>query len=106
MNLAGIPIYTKGYSGGRGERNPLQPGILETEHDVMAKLEGIHCPTCGKRGLRAVRRTVTTRVGKRAVTVRGVPLEECPHCGEQLYSLSAMRKIREAREAARASHAA
>lgn len=70
------------------------------------RFRNIRCPTCAKKGLRSVMRNVKTRVGKRAITVRGVPVEECPHCGERLYDLAALARIREARAASRRRRAA
>jgi YgiT-type zinc finger domain-containing protein len=72
----------------------------------MPNLSEIRCPTCGEKGLRAVARSVTTKAGKRTITVRGVAVEECPRCGERLYDPAALRKIREAREAAGGASAA
>ena len=72
----------------------------------MSKLNRVRCPTCGKTGFRAVTRAVTARVGNRTITVRGIPVEECLHCGERLYDPAALRRIREAREAARRTRAA
>ena len=72
----------------------------------MAKLSRIRCPSCGKKGLRAVSRNVTTKAGKRTITVRSVAVEECTHCAERLYAPAALRRIREAREAVRGVHAA
>lgn len=71
----------------------------------MKSRSGRRCPTCGRPGLRRVRRDVATGVGKRAVTVRGVELDECQHCGERLYDLPALRQLREARHRG-GSHAA
>jgi YgiT-type zinc finger domain-containing protein len=47
-----------------------------------------------------VARDVRTGKGRRSVLVRDVDVDECPRCGERLYDLPALRKIREARRAA------
>jgi YgiT-type zinc finger domain-containing protein len=60
------------------------------------------CPTCGLRGMVRVSRSVLSRVGSATVVVRGVVVDLCPHCGERLYDLAALRRIR----AGRRPHAA
>jgi YgiT-type zinc finger domain-containing protein len=60
---------------------------------VMTRLKLSVCPTCGKKSLKKVRRTVSgTRQGKR-YSVPGVEFYECPDCGEQIYDPAAMRQI-------------
>jgi YgiT-type zinc finger domain-containing protein len=72
----------------------------------MKKSAAIQCPTCGVHGMKRVSRSLTTRVGSTKVVVRGVEVEECPHCGERLYDLAALRRLRSARRTPRQPHAA
>jgi YgiT-type zinc finger domain-containing protein len=59
----------------------------------MTRLKLSVCPTCGKKNLKRVRKTVSgTRQGKR-YSVPGVEFYECPDCGEQIYDPTAMRQI-------------
>jgi YgiT-type zinc finger domain-containing protein len=51
-------------------------------------------------------RDVEIAVGHKRVVVRRVAAEECPICGERLYDLAALRRIREARQKRRRGHAA
>lgn len=55
------------------------------------------CPTCGHAGMVQVERDIATRAGRKTVTVRGVSVEECPRCGERLYNLAALRRLRAVR---------
>jgi len=57
----------------------------------------IRCPTCGAAKMRRVRRSVETRSGKRCVVVPDIDVDECPKCGERLFDLEALDKIRESR---------
>jgi len=60
---------------------------------------GIKCPSCGLGRMQRVRRSVTSKFGKRCVVVPNVEVDECPRCGERLYDLAALAKIRKARGA-------
>ena len=51
------------------------------------------CPSCGSPRIKRVRRNVTRQYRGKAYTVPGLSFEECPDCGEKLYSPEAMRKI-------------
>ncbi len=64
------------------------------------------CPTCGHAAMERVSRTVTTKAGRRTISVPDVEVEECSHCGERLYDLPALATIRRARETARRRSAA
>ena len=66
----------------------------------------VRCPTCGKGTLKRVVRDVETSVGRRRLVVRDVELEECPKCGERVYDLTALRKLRAVRRQARGRRAA
>jgi YgiT-type zinc finger domain-containing protein len=57
----------------------------------------IRCPTCGQPDLRRVFRDVTTRAAGRVLVVHDVEVDECENCGERLYDLPALRRIRDAR---------
>jgi YgiT-type zinc finger domain-containing protein len=72
----------------------------------MKKTATIRCPTCGRPGVRRVTRDVATRIGATELVVRGVEVDECPSCGERLYDLAALRRIRAARRPPRRSRAA
>ena len=64
--------------------------------------KGVLCPTCGEARMQRVSQNVQTKAGRRKVTVPDVELDLCPKCGERLYDLLALRKIRAARDAAAA----
>lgn len=51
------------------------------------------CPTCGSKRIHRVRRTVTRTSRGKNYTVPQLTFHECPNCGEQVYSPSAMEKI-------------
>jgi YgiT-type zinc finger domain-containing protein len=50
--------------------------------------------------------SVETTVRGKRLLVPNIELEECPHCGERLYDLAALRKIRAARRPPRRKRAA
>ena len=66
----------------------------------------LRCPTCGKLTMKRVSRTVQTTVGRKRISVPDIEVEECANCGERLYDLIALRRIRQAREPARRGSAA
>ena len=67
---------------------------------LMTRLKLSVCPTCGKKNLKKVRRTVNvTRHGKR-FSVPAVEFYECSDCGERIYDPTAMRQIEERSQAA------
>jgi YgiT-type zinc finger domain-containing protein len=59
----------------------------------MTRLELSVCPTCGKKNLKKVRRTVRGTHQGRRYSVPGVEFYECPDCGEKIYDPVAMRQI-------------
>jgi YgiT-type zinc finger domain-containing protein len=65
---------------------------------TKTKATDIRCPTCGHRPMTRVVRDVETKSEGVAVVVRKVQVDECPKCGERLYDLEALRRVREARE--------
>lgn len=66
----------------------------------------VRCPTCGKGTLKHVLRDVETSAGRRRLVVRNVAIEECPECGERVYDLAALQKLRAVRRQARRPRAA
>lgn len=64
------------------------------------------CPTCGRLAMRKVVRSVETTAGGKRMVVPNIEVEECARCGERLYDLAALRKIRDARGPARRTRAA
>ena len=67
---------------------------------------GIRCPTCGRAAMVRRTRDVEARAGRKVIVVRGIEVEECSRCGERLYDLTALRRIREARQKGRRGRAA
>lgn len=49
------------------------------------------CPTCHRKGMRRQVMDVKLDAGKHVA--RGIEVDVCPHCGEQLYDPKAMRAI-------------
>ena len=73
----------------------------------MSKFHGkIQCPTCGRHAVAGVIRDISVKVGAKTVKVHGVSIEECEHCGERLYGLAALDRIRQERKKAIHKHAA
>lgn len=64
------------------------------------KRTGLLCPTCHKATMVRVTRDVRSRHGRRVLLVTDVDVDECPRCGERLYDLAALRRIRDARRGA------
>ena len=71
-----------------------------------AKSGGITCPTCGLGVMRKVLRSVTTRAGHIEIVIPRIQVEECARCGERMYDIDALRRIRITRESRRRHHAA
>lgn len=51
------------------------------------------CPTCGRNRIRRVVGDYRTRVQDAGVVVPGLERDECPDCGEVLFSQAAMRRM-------------
>lgn len=66
----------------------------------------LRCPKCGRLGMTRVVRSIEATAGRKRVVVPDVEVEECGFCGERLYDLSALRKIRAVRGPARRRRAA
>lgn len=56
------------------------------------------CPSCGSKRIRRVRRDVESRRHDEVFVARGIEVEECPDCGEQLFSPEALDVIAVQRE--------
>jgi YgiT-type zinc finger domain-containing protein len=52
-----------------------------------------HCPTCGSRKIKRVRRDWTDEAAGERYTVPNLEFYDCPSCGEKLYDREAMREI-------------
>lgn len=59
----------------------------------MTKLVITTCPMCGSKRIRRVKRSVESKRGGEVFIARGIEVEECPDCGERLYSPEAMEEI-------------
>jgi YgiT-type zinc finger domain-containing protein len=64
---------------------------------VMNTLKINVCPICGSKRIRRVIRDVKSRRGGADYTARRIEVEECPDCGEQLFSPEALRRIADQR---------
>jgi YgiT-type zinc finger domain-containing protein len=51
------------------------------------------CPTCEQAQVRRVREDWTGQFQGKVYTVQGLEFHVCPHCGEKIYSPTAMRRI-------------
>lgn len=51
------------------------------------------CPTCGSKRIRRVKRNIESRRGGQPFIARGIKIEECPDCGERLFSPEALEDI-------------
>ena len=56
------------------------------------------CPTCGSTRIRTVVNDYRTRVHGEEVVVPGLERDECPGCGEVLFSPAAMRRMESCRK--------
>jgi YgiT-type zinc finger domain-containing protein len=52
-----------------------------------------HCPTCGSREIRKVRRDFAAEFRGQPYTVPDLEFFECPACGEKVFDREAMRRI-------------
>jgi len=59
----------------------------------MTRLVIKTCPTCGSHRIRRVKRNITSKRGGGPYVARRVEIEECPDCGEQLFSPAALEQI-------------
>ena len=57
------------------------------------------CPTCGSKRIRAVKRDMTITRRGQAYDVKGIPVEDCPACGERLFGMRSFAAIDEQIEA-------
>jgi YgiT-type zinc finger domain-containing protein len=51
------------------------------------------CPMCGSKRIRLVKRDIESTRRGRTLIARDIEVEECPDCGERLFSLEAMELI-------------
>lgn len=70
------------------------------------KSGGVTCPTCGLGLMRKVLRSVTTRVGHTDIVIHRIHVEECAQCGERMYGMDALRRIRSVRDSRKRHRAA
>ncbi len=59
----------------------------------MTELRLKICPVCNSDRIRSVKRDVESRRGGVAFTAHAVEVEECPVCGERLYSPESLNQI-------------
>jgi YgiT-type zinc finger domain-containing protein len=59
----------------------------------MTRLKLSVCPTCGKKNLKQVRKTVSGMRDGKQYSVPAVEFYECADCGERVYDPMAMRQI-------------
>jgi YgiT-type zinc finger domain-containing protein len=51
------------------------------------------CPTCGSKRIRRVKRDIQSNPGGEPFVAHDIEIEECPHCGEQLFSPESLDQI-------------
>ncbi len=51
------------------------------------------CPTCGSRRIRRIKRDIQSKRGGQPFIARNIDIEECPVCGERLFSPEALDQI-------------
>ncbi|MGD1277314.1 MAG: YgiT-type zinc finger protein [Tepidisphaeraceae bacterium] len=51
------------------------------------------CPTCGSRRIRRVKRDIQSKRNGETFVAKGIEIEECPNCGERLFSPEALEAI-------------
>jgi YgiT-type zinc finger domain-containing protein len=51
------------------------------------------CDACGRKGLRVRRVTRTCGRGRAAFLIEGIPVMNCPHCGESYLTAETMREV-------------
>ena len=59
----------------------------------MSKLVIHTCPMCGSKRIRRVKRAIESKRGGIAFVAQGITVEECPDCGERLFSPEALEDI-------------
>jgi YgiT-type zinc finger domain-containing protein len=57
--------------------------------DLIIKI----CQTCVSNRVRRVKRDIESRRGSERFTARGIEIEECPVCGERLFSPETLEEI-------------
>lgn len=61
----------------------------------MSKLWIKTCPTCGSKRIRRIKRDIESRRGVDPYVAHDIEIEECPDCGERLFSPDALAAIRD-----------
>lgn len=51
------------------------------------------CPVCGSKRIRQVMRDIASRRGGTPYVAREIEVDECPNCGEVLFSPEALKRI-------------
>lgn len=67
-------------------------------HDPAKKKSLQHCPTCGSNRIHTVRTDYRISVRGEEVVVPNLERDECPNCGEVLFSPAAMQRIESCRK--------
>jgi YgiT-type zinc finger domain-containing protein len=65
-----------------------------------------HCPTCGSKKLKKVRRDFSNEFQGQKYTVPDLDFYECVNCGERIYDPQAMRRIEASSPAFKKPHLA
>ena len=67
----------------------------------MKELVITTCPMCGSKRVRKVKRDVQVRRRGQSFMAKGIPVEECPTCGERLFGPASFAAIDEQLHAAK-----
>ncbi len=59
----------------------------------MTQLTIKNCPMCGSKRIRRVTRNIESHRGGERYIARDIEIEECPDCGERLFSPEALDAI-------------
>lgn len=65
-----------------------RPKICRTTKSIIKT-----CPIRGSRRIRRVKRDIKSNRGGEPYTAHGIEIEECPNCGERLFSPEALEEI-------------
>lgn len=60
---------------------------------TTVKLSLAICPTCESSRIRPVRRDIASNRGGKPYVAHDIEIEECPDCGERLFSPDALNEI-------------
>ena len=84
-NLSGVMVC------GRWLGRLLSAGLQQTR--LMTQLIVKTCPTCGSKRIRRVKRDIKSTRGGEPYVAHHIEIEECPNCGERLFSPEALDQI-------------